>query len=167
MPNAELLVSQTEWAQLSAPHPEHEWVLREHIELPGTNWRPVEFAPTDDPLLAGFGGAFDVTGAGSMMLVETPGHSPGSLSMLVRSEGMAPVLLIGDLAYDPQLMLRGIVPGTGDAARLKQSYAKVRALKNALPELVILAAHDPGAGNLLNTAVGLERGPSQPESTGH
>ena len=33
IPQAELLVSQAEWAQLSEPHPEREWILREHIEL--------------------------------------------------------------------------------------------------------------------------------------
>ena len=38
IPQAELLVSEREWAQLSEPHPEREWVLREHIELLGAKW---------------------------------------------------------------------------------------------------------------------------------
>ncbi len=36
---AQLLVSADEWHQLSEPHPERDFILREHIELPGAKWR--------------------------------------------------------------------------------------------------------------------------------
>ena len=88
IPQADLLVSRREWAQLAEPHPEREWILREHIEIPGAKWRPIDFEPTDDPLLAPFGGSYDVAGDGSMVLVPTPGHTPGSMSMLVRSSAL-------------------------------------------------------------------------------
>lgn len=148
--NADLLVSEREWAQLSEPHPEREWILREHIELPGANWCPVAFQPTEDPLLERFGGAYDVMGDGSLMLIPTPGHTPGSLSMLVRSQGMRPVLLVGDLTYQADLLMADQVPGTGDPAVLRESYAKVRALKQDLPELIIVASHDPAASDMLS-----------------
>lgn len=153
IPNTELLVSEREWAQLSEPHPEHEWILREHIELPGADWRSVRFVPTDDPLLKRFGGAYDVMGDGSMMLIPTPGHTPGSLSMLLRSDGVPPILLIGDLAYKPALIFEDQVPGTGNAKILRESYAKVRTLKDDLPDLVILASHDPAARETLSQAL--------------
>lgn len=153
IPNAELLVSEREWAQLSEPHPEREWILREHIELPGANWRPIAFAPTDDPLLKRFGGVFDVMADGTMLLIPTPGHTPGSLSMLVRSDGLPPILLVGDLAYETDLIFEDRVPGTGDARLLRQTYAKVRALKAELPDLVILASHDPAARETLSRAL--------------
>ena len=35
------------------------------------------------------------------------------------------------------------MPGTGDPETLQASYAKVRGLKDALPDLVILPSHDP------------------------
>lgn len=146
---AELLVSDDEWRQLSKPHPERDWILREHIELPGAKWRRIQFAPTDDPLLAPFGVCHDVMGDGSMILLPTPGHTPGSMSMLVRSAGMPPLLLVGDLTYDAEWLMQDRLPGTGDTAQLQSSYAKVRALKRRLPDLVILASHDPAAaGNL-------------------
>ena len=152
VPQAELLVSAREWEILSQPHPEREWVLREHIEIPGAKWQPITFQATDDPLFAPFGGCFDVAGDGSMMLLPTPGHTPGSLSMLVRSPPFAPILLVGDLTYQTDLLMADRVAGTGNAAQLRASFAKVRALQSRLPDLVIVAAHDPAAADVLKAA---------------
>jgi len=153
VPQAELLVSRTEWHRLSEPHPEMDWLLREHIELPDTDWCPVDFTHTDDPLLAPFGGAHDLMGDQSMMLLPTPGHTDGSMSLLVRSDGMAPLLMIGDLAYGADLLLRDQIPGVGDQATLRATYAKVRELKKQLPDLTILATHDPAAKEALAAAL--------------
>ncbi|MEN8108929.1 MAG: N-acyl homoserine lactonase family protein [Pseudomonadota bacterium] len=152
VPQADLLVSKDEWRQLSGPHPEREWIFREHIELPGAKWRQIEFAPTDDPLLAPFGGCYDVMGDGSMILLPTPGHTPGSMSMLVRAGGLPPLLLVADLTYQADLLIKDQVPGTGNAKQLRSSFAKVRALKKQLPNLVILPAHDPRAAETLRAA---------------
>jgi len=152
IPNAELFISEAEWAQLSEPHPEREWILREHIELPGAKWRPIGFEEPADPLLSPFGGSYDVMGDGTLVMIPTPGHTPGSSSLLVRSDGLPPVLLVGDLAYEPPLIWEDRVPGTGDAHQLKETYAKVRDLREALPDLVVLASHDPEAPRLLAAA---------------
>lgn len=152
VPQAELLVSRTEWDQVSAPHPERKWILREHIELPGAKWQPIEFEATKDPLLAPFGGCYDVMGDQSMMLLPTPGHTPGSMSMLVRSADMPPLLLVGDLTYGLDLLMKDQVPGIGDAELLRSSFAKVRALMKQLPELVVLPAHDSKAMDALKAA---------------
>lgn len=149
IPQAELLVSKAEWLQLSGPHPERDWVLREHIEIPKAKWRQIEFAPTNDPLFAPFGGCYDVMGDGSMTLLPTPGHTPGSMSMLVRSRGLPPILLVGDLTYELDLLMNDQVPGIGDAAALRSSFAKVRTLKEQLPDLVLMPAHDPKAADAL------------------
>ncbi len=148
IPQADLLVSKDEWAQLAGPRPEREWVLREHIELPGAKWKPIDFTPTDDPLLAPFGGVHDVMGDGSMLLLPTPGHSPGSMSMLVRSTNMSPLLLVGDLTYELDMLMNDRVPGIGNASQLRASFAKVRALRQQLPELLVLPAHDPNSSVL-------------------
>jgi glyoxylase-like metal-dependent hydrolase (beta-lactamase superfamily II) len=149
VPQAELLVSQVEWQQLSGTHPERDWILREHIELPGAKWHPIEFTPTEDALLAPFGGCYDVMGDESLMLLPTPGHTPGSMSMLVRGTGFPPLLLVGDLTYEVDLLLKDQVTGLGIAAQLRSSFAKVLALKQALPDLVILPSHDPSAAEAL------------------
>ena len=142
IPQADLLVSKEERAQLSHPRPEREWVLREHIELPNARWKPIEFTATEDPLFAPFGGCHDVMGDSSMVLLPTPGHSPGSMSMLVRSDDLPPLLLVGDLNYQLDLLMNDRVPGIGNAPQLRASFAKVRALREQLPDLQILPAHD-------------------------
>lgn len=152
LPNAELHVSGIEWQQLSSPHPERDFILADHIKLPHAKWRPIDFTQSDDPILEPFGGYYDVMGDGTMVLLSTPGHTIGSLSMLVRGEQCPPLLLVGDLTYDVALLMKDQVPGTGDAVQLRESYAKVRQLKQALPDLVILPSHDPSAADSLADA---------------
>ncbi len=156
---ADLLVSADEWAILSEPHPEQEWILREHIELPSAKWRQISFEPTDDPLFDGFDGIHDVAGDGSMVLLPTPGHTKGSLSMLIRQEGWDPILLVADLTYEAALMERDVVPGVGDGPTLLTSFAKVRKLRERLPNLAIVPSHDFGAAQFLAQATRLERNP--------
>lgn len=152
IPQADLVVSQAEWDQLSLPHPEQEWILREHIEIPGAKWRPIEFEPPSDPVLSMFDGCFDLFGDGSMILLPTPGHTPGSLSMLVRTEGKPPVLLAGDLGYGAQYIQRDQLPGTGDAVTLRHSYAQVHALMDRLPDLILVPSHDDKGAAALEAA---------------
>jgi N-acyl homoserine lactone hydrolase len=145
IPHAELMVSREEWGLLSTPHPEREWILREHIELPGVNWHPIDLTPTEDPLLYPFNTCFDVMGDGSLVALPTPGHTAGSLSLLVREEGMTPLLLVGDLTYDVEALMTDQVPGTGDETLLRKSFAKVRAMKERIPDLIIVPSHDAAA----------------------
>lgn len=154
VPQAELLVSKREWSILSEPHPEHEWILREQIDIPAAKWRQIEFEPSDDPLFEGFDGIHDVAGDASMILLPTPGHTPGSLSMLIRQPGWDPILLAGDLTYETRLLEQGIVPGTGDRDALLASFANVRRLKQRLPDLAIIASHDFSAEQTLASATG-------------
>jgi len=153
IPQADLLVSEREWAILSEPHPEREWILREHIEISGAKWRQIKFTPTDDPLFEGFDGIHDVAGDGSMILLPTPGHTAGSMSMLIRRDGWDPILLAGDLTYEAALLEQDIVPGTGDRDTLLASFAKVRRLKSRLPGLVIVASHDFDAQAAISQAM--------------
>jgi N-acyl homoserine lactone hydrolase len=153
IPQADLLVSAREWAILSEPHPEREWILREHIEIPSAKWQQITFKPSDDPLFEGFDGIHDVAGDGSMILLPTPGHTAGSMSMLIRQDGWDPILLISDLTYEAALLEKDIVPGTGDRETLLASYEKVRRLKSKLPRLVIVASHEFGAETVISQAM--------------
>ncbi len=152
IPQADLLVSAREWEILSEPNPEREWILREHIEIPSAKWRTIAFSPTDDPLFDGFAGIHDIAGDGSMILLPTPGHTAGSMSLLIRQDGWDPILLVGDLTYEAALLEQDIVPGTGDRATLFDSFAKVRRLKERLPGLAIVASHDFAAAEAVSRA---------------
>ena len=77
------------------------------------------------------------------------------MSLLVRITGYPPLLFVSDLTYDPELLMRDQVPGVcSDKAAQNASFAKERALKEALPQLQILGSHDPAAGDALASAVG-------------
>jgi len=154
--HADLVVSSEAWEHMLQPHSERHAVFRRDIELPGAKWQRISFQPTDDPSFAPFTHAFDLMGDGSMVMLPTPGHLPGSLSMLVRREGASPLLLVGDLCYGLELLERCQLPGTGDRKELRASFAKVLALKERMPDLVVLPAHDPGAAEALREATPMD-----------
>jgi N-acyl homoserine lactone hydrolase len=149
VPQAELLTSREAWAHQRGRHAEREAVLSRDLSLPGAKWQPFDFEATTDPQLAPFTQAFDVMGDGSMVVLPTPGHLAGSVSLFIRRANAAPVLLIGDLTYSEELLQRDQVAGTGDKKLLLESYAKVRGLKAVHPDLVIVASHDTTAATKL------------------
>jgi N-acyl homoserine lactone hydrolase len=144
-----LLVSAAEWAELAKPAPELRGFLRSHTRLPGLTWHQVSLEPTDDPALAPFTESLDVMGDGSLVLLPTPGHTAGSVSLLVRRTGRPPLLLAGDLTYGADILRRGQLPGVGNRRRLAESSRKVLALAEQQPGLVVLPAHDPTAAQRL------------------
>jgi N-acyl homoserine lactone hydrolase len=146
---SELLVSAAEWAELARPGPELHGFLRSHIQLPGLHWHQVRMEPTGDPALAPFTGSLDVMGDGSLILLPTPGHTAGSVSLLVRRTGRPPLLLAGDLTYGAEILQRGQLPGVGHRRQLAQSTRNVLALEQQQPGLVVLPAHDPTAAQRL------------------
>jgi glyoxylase-like metal-dependent hydrolase (beta-lactamase superfamily II) len=92
--DAEVLVARAEWQRGSGLGGRLRGYLPQHwpsgleprlLELDGDGFGP-------------FPGSCDVAGDGSLLVVATPGHTPGHLSLLVhRAEG--DVLLAGDLAH--------------------------------------------------------------------
>jgi N-acyl homoserine lactone hydrolase len=146
---ADLLVAQAEWAELSKLAPEPRGFLRRHIQLPGLNWQQIGFEPTHDPVLAPFREALDVMGDGTLVLLPTPGHTAGSISLLIRRRTRSPLLLVGDLTYGAELLERRQLPGVGARNRLAETSQQVLALKERMPDLVILPAHDPTAATRL------------------
>jgi N-acyl homoserine lactone hydrolase len=146
---SELLVSAAEWAELAKPAPELRGFLPRHIQVPGLKWRQVSLEPTDDLALAPFTESLDVMGDGSLMLLPTPGHTAGSVSLLVRRAAGPPLLLAGDLTCGAELLQRGQLPGLGRRRQLAESSRKVLALAGQQPGLVVLPAHDPTAAQRL------------------
>jgi glyoxylase-like metal-dependent hydrolase (beta-lactamase superfamily II) len=141
---ADIVVSEAEWAEAGKPRAVLAGFLGEHIKLPGLQWRLVTPGSTDSAI-APFDTAHDLFGDGSLLLIPTPGHTPGSLSMLLRQEGLPPMLFVGDLTYDVNLLAAERVPGVGNRRELLETTRAVNALQDRYPDLVILAAHDPSA----------------------
>jgi N-acyl homoserine lactone hydrolase len=143
--SADLLVSAAEWQQLSRLAPEPRGFLREHIMIPGVTWRQISFEPTTDATLTPFSESLDVMGDGSLVMLPTPGHTAGSVSLLIRRREKSPLLLVGDLTYGSELLEQRRVPGVGNRSQLATTTDKVLELKHRMPGLVILPAHDPTA----------------------
>jgi N-acyl homoserine lactone hydrolase len=152
LPDARIVVSEREWESVRRPLAATRGYLRDHIDLPGLHWHRITAEPLGDPALAPFETGHDLFGDGSLVLLPTPGHTPGSLSMLVRRPGRAPLLLVGDLTYDAGLLAAGEIPGVGNKPQLRRAVAAVNTLRDRLPGLTVLAAHDPGAASLLAAA---------------
>ena len=152
--HADIVVSQAEWDTLSSPLPAMRGLMRRHIDLPGLRWRRITAEPAEDPGLAPFRSGHDLFGDGSLVLLPTPGHTPGSMSLLVRRPGLPPLMMVGDVTYDAHLLEAGHVPGVGSRRRLRETTAMINTMRQRNPGLVILPAHDPGAASRLAQAAG-------------
>jgi N-acyl homoserine lactone hydrolase len=150
---AEILVSRSEWATLSGRWPELAGVMRRHIELSNLKWRQIEPGPIHDPALAPFDAGYDLFGDGALVVVPTPGHTAGSISLIVRRPGRPTLAMVGDLTYGVDLLDKRHVPGVGNRRALLRSTALLNQLRAHTPGLVILAAHDPGAATALAAAM--------------
>jgi N-acyl homoserine lactone hydrolase len=78
-------------------------------------------------------GDYDVFGDGSVVIISTPGHTPGHQSLFVNLAKYGPLVLSGDLYHYPaERTLRDFLPfgGRGDDAQEATSKAKVEALVN-------------------------------------
>jgi glyoxylase-like metal-dependent hydrolase (beta-lactamase superfamily II) len=146
---AAIVISRDEWDALAKPLPEARGFLRSHIDLPGLSWNRITPEPLADPTLAPFTDGHDLFGDGTIVLLPTPGHTPGSLSMLIRRPSHAPLLMVADLTYDADLLAAGKLPGAGDKTQMRDAVSKVNALRQTMPNLVVLAAHDPAAADRL------------------
>ncbi len=153
--SAQVITSHAELAEVDKRLATLGGLMREHIPIPGLDWVAITPQPVQDPTIAPFTHAHDVMGDGSLLLLPTPGHTRGSMSLLLRSEGMPNTLFIGDLTYDTALLGADRVPGVGDRARLHETTRRVNELAMRFPGMPILAAHDPAASRLLESALSL------------
>jgi N-acyl homoserine lactone hydrolase len=116
--------------------------MQDHIFIPGLRFESPIFSALPAGRVPGFDTGWDVFGDGKLILLEVPGHTAGSIALLA-DDGEAPVLLVGDLTYDVNLLRQGKLPGVGKRAKLSEATAKVLTLASKRPKLVIAAAHDP------------------------
>jgi glyoxylase-like metal-dependent hydrolase (beta-lactamase superfamily II) len=132
VPNATLLIGQKEWDAITAPKP-----------MAGAN-------------VAGFkhwisgGGKVepqaldkDVFGDGSVVILRTPGHTPGHQSLLVRLKDMGPVVLVGDAVHFRENYESDGVPGFNyDRAETLASMDRIKDIQKNLKATIIIQ-HDP------------------------
>jgi len=89
------------------------------------------FAALKDSKTKVLEGDYDVFGDGSVVIISTPGHTPGHQSLLVKLAKTGPVMLTGDLYHYPsERTLKDFTPfsNLGNAAQEASSKARVEAL---------------------------------------
>ena len=92
--------------------------------------------------------SYPVTSDGTVVAVDTPGHVPGHLSMIVRGD-QATYLLAGDATYDQELLDAETTDGVNTNPRLAiDSLRRIKAFARQ-QDVVVLPAHDPGAAGRL------------------
>ena len=89
-------------------------------------------------------GDYDVFKDGSVVMLATPGHTPGHHSLLVRLKTFGPVLLSGDLYHsESQRERQEPAPHDFDRAATLRSFHRFEAMAAALHATVVVQ-HDPG-----------------------
>lgn len=85
----------------------------------------------------------DVFGDGSVMLLRTPGHTPGHRSLLVRLKDRGPVLLTGDAAHFRENWRSDGVPGFN--TNRAETIASIHRLKEIADQLgaTVVIGHEP------------------------
>jgi glyoxylase-like metal-dependent hydrolase (beta-lactamase superfamily II) len=126
---AEVLVTRSEWQRAIGIGGRLRGYLPQHWPA-DVQPRLVDF---DEPGVGPFARSSDLAGDGRLLLVPTPGHTPGHMGMLVRADERD-YLLAGDLAHS--------------AAELEQVAAGIASFCRR-DGVVPLATHDAGASRLL------------------
>jgi glyoxylase-like metal-dependent hydrolase (beta-lactamase superfamily II) len=143
-PHATILVARAEYQQALGRAGQVRGYVPQH-------W-PSWFAPAlldFQPRPVGpFPASHALTQAGDVLLVPTPGHSAGHLSVLLR-EPERTIAFAGDLSYTQDLLLAGAVDGVApDEAQARESMRRMAAYLAETPT-VYLPSHDPDAARRL------------------
>src|SRR5262249_54824312 len=86
-----------------------------------------------------------LTRARDVILVDTSGHTPGHMSVIVEPAHGPRLLFAGDATYAESLLLRGVVDGVAtDDVQAARTMARLRELLIDRPTIV-LPTHDPDA----------------------
>ena len=102
-------------------------------------------------------GDTDVFGDGSVTLISTPGHTPGSQSLLVHLKNSGFIILSGDVVHLEENFEKDIVPSLNtDKAASIASMEKVRRMMRDLPRQAVHQSRQ-GTSRHAETAAGVLR----------
>ena len=132
LPSATLLIGEREWAALTAAKP-----------MAGAN--VAGFTPwiSGGSKVEPQAGDKDVFGDGTVVILRTPGHTPGHQALLVRLKEKGAVILSGDAAHFHENYENNGVPSFNyDRAETLASLARIKQIEKNLKATVIIQ-HDP------------------------
>lgn len=135
-----VVVAKDEWRSAHASKP----ALRGYVTsqyAADHDFRLVDFEAEAATGHASFERTFDLFGDGSVVLVSTPGHTYGHMSVLLRLRGRQ-CLIAGDAIYT-QRSLEGVLPLIlADEHKFKRSVGEIKAFQVQAPDALVIAGHD-------------------------
>lgn len=106
---------------------------------------PADFAPEaldfDGPGIGAFGASHAITEEGNVVIVPTPGHTPGHCAVLVVEDDLHR-LIAGDSSYDQQQLLDVHVDGVSPKPSLARETMRTIIRHGELHPTVYLPTHD-------------------------
>jgi glyoxylase-like metal-dependent hydrolase (beta-lactamase superfamily II) len=100
----------------------------------------------------GFPKSHDVYGDGAIVVVPAPGHTPGSVIVFVTTSDQKKYAMVGDLAWQREgITEREERPwitrslADDDVPKTRESLLRIAAVKERIPDLVLVPAHDARA----------------------
>ncbi|MEV6426122.1 MBL fold metallo-hydrolase [Nocardia sp. NPDC051463] len=138
---------------------EHDWALAGPVAPLGVARGPLlgrtfQLYELDGPPVSTFTRSHDVFGDGSVVLVDLPGHTPGSVGVLLAVDDGSRVLLAGDSIWHglQATLLRGTAPFLGriiDHDHEGAAFDTIHRLHVLTNEVTVVASHDHGAASRL------------------
>jgi N-acyl homoserine lactone hydrolase len=130
-PKATLLIGAREWEAITSPNPPQ-----------GANVKPFEAWIKGENKVEPQGIDKDVFGDGSVIMLRTPGHTPGHSALLVKLAQMGPVIISGDSVHFHENYDSDGVPAFNfDRAQTVASIQRVKKIAANLKAKVIIQ-HD-------------------------
>lgn len=139
-PEATFIISEREWAEARKASQLNGYIKRQYDHA--FDYRLVDFEGADASSFATFGRALDLFGDGSVMLVDTPGHTHGHMAVVLRLAG-GEALVAGDAAYTMRTLRDSHVPHRmDDEHRFRRSLREIQLYMEQTPGAVVIPGHD-------------------------
>lgn len=139
-PESTFVLSAREW-QAASDGGQLDGYLKRQFDH-AFDYRTLDFDGPDSDSYATFGRSFDLFGDGSVVLVYTPGHSHGHLSVVLRLKRRE-VLIAGDAIYTMRTLRESHVPyRMADEHRFRRSLREIQLYVENNPDALVVPGHD-------------------------
>jgi N-acyl homoserine lactone hydrolase len=150
-PDATFVFSSAEWDAASSGSQLKGYNRRQFDHA--FDYRTLDFDGRGADSYSTFGRAFDLLGDGSVRLVFTPGHTPGHLSVVLRTAGRE-VLVAGDAMYLEETLREKHLPGqVADEHLFRRSLREIELYAREAPDALIVPGHDMEAWRRLPAVI--------------